>query len=234
MSAAAATPPPGLPARARAWVLAHPSAILLAVQLSAVVLYPLLEDVVGRAIFGAFGIVVLALAVWVVNRNPGINWLGWLLALPAVALSVGAAVAGHDEWRSAAYVLEALLYLYAAACLTTYMLGDARVTTDDLFAIGATFTLLAWAFAHAFAACQLQFPGSFTGAVEPGQPRGWMELLYLSFSILSSTGLSDVIPLSPAARSLAMIEMFAGVMYMAMVVARLVGLVSSRGISRTP
>ena len=80
----------------------------------------------------------------------------------------------------------------------------------------------------------MQFPGSFTGAVEPEEPRGWMELLFLSFSILSSTGLSDVIPLSPAARALAMVEMFAGVMYMAMVVARLVGLVSSRGVSKTP
>ena len=80
----------------------------------------------------------------------------------------------------------------------------------------------------------MQVPGSFTGAVEPEEPRGWMELLFLSFSILSSTGLSDVIPLSPAARALAMVEMFAGVMYMAMVVARLVGLVSSRGVSKTP
>lgn len=220
-------------ARLRAWVLAHPSAILLAVQLFAVVLYPLLQDVVGRAVFGAFGILVLALAVWVVNRNPGINWLGWALAVPAVALSVGAAVAGHTEWQAMGYVLEALLYAYAAACLTAYMLGDKRVTIDDLFAIGATFTLLAWAFAYAFAACQLQWPGSFTGAVEPEQPRGWMELLFLSFSILSSTGLSDVIPLSPAARALAMLEMFAGVMYMAMVVARLVGLVSTRGVSKS-
>src|SRR5690606_17272510 len=132
------------------------------------------------------------------------------------------------------YVLEALLYLYAAGCLTAYMLGDSRVTLDDLFAIAATFTLLAWAFAYAYAACQLQYPGSFTGAVEPDEPRGWMELLYLSFSILSGTGLSDVLPLSLAARSLAMLEMFAGVMYMAMVVARLVGLVASRGISRSP
>lgn len=231
MNAAAGAPGGSLLARSRAWAVAHPSAILLLVQLVAVVLYPLLQDVAGRAMFGAFGILVLSLAVWVVNRNPGVKWLGWLLAVPAVVLSLGAALAGHPEWQAMGYVLEALLYLYAAACLTAYMLGDARVTIDDLFAIGATFTLLAWAFAYAFAACQLQWPGSFTGAVQPEQPRGWMELLYLSFSILSSTGLSDVIPLSPAARSLAMLEMFAGVMYMAMVVARLVGLVSKRGVS---
>lgn len=219
-------------ARMRQWMEKHPSAVLLSVQLLGIVLYPLLQDVVGRAVFGAFGMLVLALAVWIVNRNPGVNWLGWLLAVPAVALSLGAAIQAHQEWQAAGYVLEALLYLYAAVTLTAYMLGDSRVTLDDLFAIGATFTLLAWAFAYAYAACQIQYPGSFTGALQPDEPRGWMELLFLSFSILSSTGLSDVLPLSPAARALAMLEMFAGVMYMAMVVARLVGLVSTRGISR--
>ena len=219
-------------ARGREWVRRHPSGVLLFVQLLAVILYPLVQDVVGRAVFGAFSMLVLALAVWIVNRNPGVNWIGWLLAVPAVGLSVGAAIQSHAEWQAAGYVCEALLYLYAAATLTTYMLGDKRVTVDDLFAIGATFTLLAWAFAYAYAACQLQFPGSFTGAVDPGEPRGWMELLFLSFSTLSSTGLSDVIPISPAARALSMLEMFAGVMYMAMVVARLVGLVSSRGVSK--
>lgn len=221
-------------ARLRDWMEKHPSGLLLTVQLLAIVLYPLLQDVVGRAVFGAFSMVVLALAVWVVNRNPGVNWIGWVLAVPAVGLSVGAAIQSHQEWQAAGHVCEALLYLYAAASLTTYMLGDKRVTMDDLFAIGATFTLLAWAFAYGYAAVQLQYPGSFTGAVDPEEPRGWMELLFLSFSVLSSTGLSDVLPLSPAARSLAMLEMFAGVMYMAMVVARLVGLVSSRGVSKTP
>ena len=230
----AADEPGGKLARWREWMRKHPSGVLLFVQLLAIVLYPLLQDVVGRAVFGAFSMLVLALAVWVVNRNPGINWIGWLLAVPAVGLSLAAALQSHQEWQAAGYVFEALLYLYAAATLTTYMLGDTRVTVDDLFAMGATFTLLAWAFAYAYAACQLQFPGSFTGAIEPEEPRGWMELLFLSFAVLSSTGLSDVIPLSPAARALAMLEMFAGVMYMAMVVARLVGLVASRGVSRTP
>ena len=165
--------PANLLARTRDWMEKHPSAVLLSVQLLGIVLYPLLQDVVGRAVFGAFGMLVLALAVWIVNRNPGVNWLGWLLAIPAVGLSVGAALQSHAEWQAAGYVLEALLYVYAAATLTAYMLGDSRVTLDDLFAIGATFTLLAWAFAYAYAACQLQFPGSFTGAVDPGEPRCW-------------------------------------------------------------
>ena len=71
----------------------HPSALLLFVQLLGVVLYPVMEDTqAGRALFGAFGIVVLALALWVVNRSSLLNWVAWILALPAVVLSIVAAV----------------------------------------------------------------------------------------------------------------------------------------------
>jgi hypothetical protein len=51
-----------------------------------------------------------------------------------------------------------------------------------------------------------------------------MELLFLSFTTLSSVGLGDIIPLLPMARALVMIEEFAGVMYLALVVSRLVAL----------
>jgi hypothetical protein len=104
------------------------------------------------------------------------------------------------------------------------MLGDHRVTTDELFAAGATFTLLAWGFAYAFFVCQALYPGSFTGAIAPEQPRPWIELLFLSFTTLSATGLGDVLPLSSPARVLVMLEQFAGVAYIAVVVSRLIGL----------
>jgi Ion channel len=55
-----------------------------------------------------------------------------------------------------------------------------------------------------------------------------MELLFLSFTTLSSTGLGDVIPVKPFARSMVMIEQVAGLAYVAMVVSRLVGLLVLR------
>jgi hypothetical protein len=94
--------------------------------------------------------------------------------------------------------------------------------------VGATFTLAAWAFAYTYTVCQAVEPQSFTAAVDPGGPRSWMELLFLSFTTLSSTGLSDVVPVKAFARSLVMLEQVAGVAYVAMVVSRLVGLLVMR------
>jgi hypothetical protein len=203
----------------------HPSAFLLIVQLAGVLLYPVMEDTaLGRVLLGAFGILVLSLALWVVNRSPSINWIAWCLAVPAVLLSLLSIGIQHPGLLVYAHLLEGALYFYTAASLTAYMLQDHKVTSDELFAAGATFTLLAWAFAFSFSVCQQWFPGSFTAAVDPDYPRTWMELLYLSFSTLSGVGLSDIMPVKPHARALVMLAQFAGVMYIALVVSRLIGL----------
>ncbi|MBF6024205.1 ion channel [Lysobacter niastensis] len=207
----------------------HPSAFLLAAQLLSLLIYPLFDDLTaGRVVFGAFGVLVLALAVWVVNRSPAINWIAWALAAPAFVLSLLSVAIESEPLLVASSALEALLYFYAAGSLIAYMMSDHRVTTDELFAAGATFTLLAWGFAYAFLVCQAWYPGSFTGAVEPERPRAWLELLFLSFTNLSAVGLGDVIPLGSTARVLVMLEQFAGVGYVAVVVSRLIGLTMLR------
>ena len=203
----------------------HPSALLLAAQLGSLLLYPLMDDTQnGRVVFGAVALVVVPLAVWVVNRSPSVNWIAWTLALPAMALTVLAIVLDRPGLIVAASILEAALYFYAAASLIAYMLRDSRVTADDLFAAGATFTLLAWGFAYAYFVCQAWYPDSFTGVVAPERPRRWIELLFLSFSTLSGVGNGDIVPLGSPARVLVMFEQFAGVGYIAAVVSRLIGL----------
>ena len=108
-----------------------------------------------------------------------------------------------------------------------YMLDDEVVTTDELFAIGAVFTLLAWAFAHVYVVLQALDPSAFGATL--AHSRSWTELLFLSFTTLSSTGLSDIVPTSGHARSVNMIEQVAGLFYIAMVVTRLIGLSRQRG-----
>lgn len=203
----------------------NPSAVLLAVQLLGLLLYPWMETSTrGRALFGAFGFLVLGAALWVVRRSPWLSWIGILLALPVIALSIVTAIAPSPElvvWTAA---LEAVFYFYATGSLIAYMWQDWVATTDELFAAGATFTLLAWAFAYAYVVCQALLPGSFTEAGDPSAMRTWMELLFFSVSVLSSVGLSDILPITPMARSIVMLESFAGIMYIALVVSRLVSM----------
>lgn len=203
--------------------------MLLAAQLIAVLIYPVLGDrAAGRALFSVFGILILGLVVLAVRKSPGLTWVAVLLAAPATVLLIIQAVSGSDDLLPYSSALEAALYLYAAGAMVAYMLADHEITRDELFAVGATFTLVAWAFAYIYTVCQAVAPGSFLAAVDPSGDRTWVELLFLSFTTLSSTGLSDVVPVRPFARSLVMIEELAGLAYVAMLVSRLVGLRTMR------
>jgi hypothetical protein len=207
----------------------EPSAVLLAAQLAGVLLYPFMESSdVGRSLFSVFGIAILGLVVMAVRSSPGLTWIGVLLGIPATVLLLIQAVTRDDALLPYSSAFEAVLYFYAAGALIAYMLADHVITRDELFAVGATFTLVAWGFAYSYTVCQAIEPGSFTAAVDPDAERSWMELLFLSFTTLSSTGLGDVIPIKPFARSMVMIEQVAGLAYVAMVVSRLVGLLVLR------
>jgi hypothetical protein len=203
----------------------EPSAILLAAQLAGLLLYPFMDsEGVGRALFSVFGIAILGLVVLAVRSSPALTWVGVLLGVPATVLLLIQAVTGSNELLPYSSALEAVLYFYATYALITYMLEDHVITRDELYAVGATFTLAAWAFAYTYTVCQAIDPGSFTAAIDPQGQRSWMELLFLSFTTLSSTGLSDIVPVRNFARSLVMLEQIAGLAYVAMVVSRLVGL----------
>jgi hypothetical protein len=203
----------------------EPSAVLLFAQIAAVLLYPFTEGSdVGRAVFSLLGILILGLVLLAVRSTPALTWVAVLLGIPATILLLIQAVTVSDDLQPYSAALEAVLYFYAAYALITYMLADHVITRDELFAVGATFTLVAWAFAYSYLVVQAIEPLSFTAAVDPQADRSWMEVLFLSFTTLTSTGLSDVVPVKAFARSLVMIEQLAGLAYVAMLVSRLVAL----------
>jgi Na+/citrate or Na+/malate symporter len=49
----------------------------------------------------------------------------------------------------------------------------------------------------------------------------WSDLMYFSFTVLTSTGFGEITPATPFARALIIIEQVLGVMYVAFLVARL-------------
>jgi hypothetical protein len=208
----------------------HPSAVLLFAQLLGVVLYPFMgESPTGRAMVSLFGLVVLVLAVWTTRTTPALTWVSLLLGLPVAILTIAEALNPGGQtvlfWST---LLHGAFYFYTTYGLLRYMFADRWVTPDELWATGATFTVVAWAFAYLYVAIQIAWPGSFIAAISPDQPRTWVELLFLSFSNLTSTGLSDVAPVLPQARGLVMIEQLAGLLYVALVVSRIVGLTVNR------
>ena len=206
----------------------HPSALLLAAQLLAVVAYPFLDTSrVGSAVLGVLSMVAVALALWVVRSTPALTLVAVAIGIPAVMMTVLEAAAPGEEWITlTSALLHAPFYFYVAYSTIRYLFHDDRVTTDELFAIGAAFTVVAWGFAYVFLAVSILASGS----IEPlsdGSSR-FFDLLFFSFTNLTSVGLSDILPTGSHARSFVILEQVAGVMYVAMVISRLVALTVHR------
>ena len=215
--------------RAWRWVRNTPSAVLLVVQLLGILLYAFVDDSpansLGRLGLSLFGMLVVVLALAVVRATPAYTWLGLLIGVPAVALTITDwALGGAQPWHLISDVVHVAFYAYTLIGLLRYMFADEEVTGDEIWAIGATFTVAVWLWAYAYSAVQGVVPGSFVAAVDPLEQRTWLELLFLSTTTMSSTGLSDVVPVTPLARSVVMVQQVAGMMFLAVAVSRIVGL----------
>ena len=200
-----------------------PCAALLVVQCIGILVYPFLEgSFVGRHVFAILGLLVMALVIFAIRATPALLWVAVVLAVPAFGLLLTQVFTGNENLMPWASGWEAALYLYGSVSMLRYMLDDEKVSTDELFAIPVVFTLLGWSFAHLFVVVQALDPASF-GATA-ANPRTWSDLLFLSFTNVTATGLSDFVPTTGQARSVLIIEQIAGVFYIAMVVSRLVAI----------
>lgn len=210
-------------------VKGHPSGVLLVSQLVAVLAYPFAGDTsTGRTVLGVFGVAVLLVAVYAVRATPALTWVAVLLGLPVVVLTVAEGfVPGSEQVRLWSAVFHAAFYGYTAYGLIRYLFDDSWVTRDEIFAVGANFTVVSWMFAYIFVAVQIVWPGSFVAYQGEGN-RTFLELLYLSFANLTSVGLSDVTAVLPHARAIVIVEQVVGVMYVALIIARVVGLTITR------
>jgi hypothetical protein len=204
--------------------LNQPSALLLMAQLLAVLAYPFLDSSrAGSAVLGVISMIAVGLALWVVRSTPALTYIAVGLGVPALMLTVLEAFMPGETWVVlTSALLHAPFYLYVFYGTIRYVFHDDRVTTDELYAIGAAFTVLAWGFAFLFVAVEIIWPGS----IEPlskGSGR-FFDLLFFSFTNLTSVGLSDILPTGSHARSVVMVEQVGGVLYVAMVISRLVGM----------
>jgi hypothetical protein len=70
-------------------------------------------------------------------------------------------------------------------------------------------------------------PNAFVIAGDPTRALSWFDCQYYSFVTLTTLGYGDIVPTTRQARSLSMMEAISGTMYVAILIARLVGLHSA-------
>ena len=203
-----------------------PNAWLLLALVLQVVAYPFLAPHTGgRAGIAAFDLVILALALRASRAGGHETRLGYVLVVPAMVLHAADALGG-DAWGlyAASLTAQALFHAFVVVCLLRYMLRDETMTRDELFAAAGLYVLMAFVFAYLYALVEHWQPGAFVinAANNPRGATRWWDLLYFSFTCLTSVGFGEITPANDHARSLVMIQQMTGVLYFALVISRLV------------
>ena len=170
-------------------------------------------------------LVILLLATWALR----VRW-PVLLAVIGVAIVAGLAVVlspGERHWlRPVAVGMVSVLTGAVTVALLHYVLDRHLITTDKVFGAVAAYVLIAISFTGLFNLLQLVQPNAFyiAAANSSGGGLTWANLMYFSFTVLTSTGFGEITPATDVARSLIMIEQVVGVMYVAFLIARLANL----------
>jgi hypothetical protein len=174
---------------------------------------------VSDLIFALFLIAgVRALYHWRIARQV-------LMPIAVLVLSVDLAswiVPIPEAWIRAC-VLLALLLLLLIVLVQTFR--DGPVSYHRMLGAVAAYLLLGVIWAEAYSLLEILRPGSFSGSINVADgPRAWF---YFSFITLTTAGYGDILPIHPAARSLAALEAVTGPLYLAVLLARLVALAVS-------
>lgn len=146
---------------------------------------------------------------------------GWLtVAVPSLTLRVVATL-----------FLMAFLTLVTIE-LVRFAARSRRVTSDTIYAALSAYLLIGLVFASLYTICDLFQPeslGLMDNPIGGGDRMG--AAIYFSFVTLTTLGYGDISPASGWAAGLAPAEAILGQAYMAVLVARLVGLYTAQGMS---
>ena len=169
----------------------------------------------------------------------GSRWVlgtGAALLLPAVITSVlPTSFESEEQLRQVyfvRYATTAAFLLFASGSVFLTVLRERRVSADTILGGVCIYLLLGIAFVNLFVLVELATPGSIEVWGRPlieaaGDAGGTDELtlmLYFSFTTLTTLGYGDIHPMRPVAQLAATSEAILGQLYVAIFVARLVGL----------
>jgi hypothetical protein len=160
-------------------------------------------------------------------------YVALIFAVPAIITSWVATL----SYNFAVYAISTMFIIAFIALIVIIVLStilrSEEITRDTLMGAVCGYLLIGILWGTMYLFFEVIHPGSFF--IDPiHNPDGitdFGDLIYYSFITLTTLGYGDITPIAPQVRSLAMFEAVSGVLYLAVLIARLVGSLSP-GISR--
>ncbi|HYW80703.1 MAG TPA: potassium channel family protein [Thermoguttaceae bacterium] len=221
------------------WLQGRKYVVLLSSVVLLIVLYPILRSQhFDKESLNILLSLVLAAAIFALSQRRRPFLLALVLGIPALSLTWGPNVAGaasetvYGSLVVVRFCAHLILLSYAAILILYDVLHGGPVTADKLCGSMCVYLLIGVIWAVLYSLIEYDSPGSFAVtqaalALDARNGSGYeafATLEYFSFVTLTTLGFGDVTPASSAARTLTSFEAVLGQLYLAVMIARLVGL----------
>ena len=155
------------------------------------------------------------------------------------ALTLCAVIAGRwfrvDSAAQVQWIFLSVFFAFCALRLLQKVLRPGLVHAGKLYDAVSIYLLLGVTWSALYSWVEQRVPGSFRFTSESSpHPMTPETFLYFSFSTLTTAGFGDVVPARSLSRMLVSLEAIAGVMYVAILIARLAGSYGRREGTDTP
>ncbi len=181
------------------------------------------NDRLGSFVGGIVSLTLLVFGVYAVRARRRTFIAASVLALIAAVSSIAAlvqGVRGHPLVEGAFF----LFYAFATIAIFVEVISERDVDRDTMFGIVGVYLLIGVTFGTLYDLVETLHPGSFHIDAPCGQPSAirWRDTIYFSFMTLTTVGYGDITPATTQTQSLAIIESVIGVLYVAVLIARIV------------
>lgn len=192
-----------------------------------ILVYPYLEiNIAGQVVMTVITIFVMISLIVAVSDNKRNIIIALCLAIPwFVTLVINFPLFESERGIviRKEIVFAVLLFLFTTTTIFLHLLKSREVTSEILFASVCVYLLIGLTWASLYIFIDFVYPNSFidtSDQIAINAPR----FLFFSYITLTTVGYGTMIPISDPARSLALLEAIIGQLYLAILVARLVGL----------
>jgi hypothetical protein len=186
------------------------------------VLRPFLEEFVGfHTLIDIFMSVILISAVYAVSQKKFFFILGVLFALIAVILRWTNHFLNVYPLEVLNSILSILFLGFTIVIILNHLFSEKKITADIIMGAICVYFLMGIMWAMGYNLLEMFEPGSFQ--VPQSMGGAAPDFTYYSLVTLTTLGYGDITPISGPAQSLSTLEAAMGQLYLAVLVARLVG-----------
>jgi hypothetical protein len=197
--------------------------LLLVSLLGLMVLEPFLFDHTGiMFLLDIFLTVILFTSIYAVSKKKIDMLVAVLLALPKLATTWAISFTKYPLILFFDSIFGILFFAYIIILILRHIFKQEEIALETIYGAIVVYILLGIMWVFLYNVTEFLHPDSFVfSQALAGNPR--KALYYYSFVTLTTLGYGDITPISGPAKSLAMLEAIVGQMYIAVLIARLVG-----------